>query len=62
MQEEKSYKELQAEIADLIEKNETLNRQLIKTWRDMVRMADAMMRVDTENRELRCQHHACTQE
>lgn len=59
MREEKSYKDLQEEIADLIRKNETLNRQLIKTWRDMVRLADAMMRLDTENKELRYKQCGC---
>ena len=62
MQDDKSYKELEAEIADLIQKNETLNRQLIKTWRDMIRLADTMMRLDIENKELRSLHHEYCQE
>jgi hypothetical protein len=49
----KTLQQLEAEIGDLILKNEALNRQLIKTWRDMVRLADTTIRLETENTQLK---------
>jgi hypothetical protein len=46
------YEDLQEKIIKLVVENEALNRELIKSWRDVIQLAGTNERLFNENQRL----------